>query len=67
LPPTQDRRTRRLFETSLAELRAEPVVRGAACNLADDIDILGGAGRRRAGLGEPEVNRRAADEDDLVQ
>src|SRR6186997_2659558 len=67
LPPTQHRCASRLLQPTLVELLAEPVVRGAACDLADDIDILGGAGRRRARLGEPEVDRRAADEDDLVQ
>jgi hypothetical protein len=55
------------MQATLAQLLAEPVVLGTAGDLADDIDVLGGAGGRRAGLGEPEVDRRTADEDDLVQ
>lgn len=49
------------------EFLAEPVVLGAAGDLTDDVDVLGGAGGRRPGLGEPEVDRRAADKDDFVQ
>lgn len=30
------------------------------------IDVVGGAGGRRAGLGDPKVDRRTTDEDDLV-
>lgn len=67
MPPTQHRCAGRLLQATLAELLAEPVVLGTACDLGDDIDVLGGAGGRRAGLGEPEVDRRAADEDDFAQ
>jgi hypothetical protein len=67
LPPTQHRCASRLLQAALAQLPAQPVVLGAAGDLADDIYVLGGASGRRAGLGEPEVDRRAADEDDFVQ
>jgi hypothetical protein len=66
-PAAQNRRARRLLKTSLTQLLAEPVVLSAAGDLADDIDVLGGAGRRRTGVREPKVDRGAADKDDLVQ
>ena len=67
MPPTQHRCVSRLLQATLAKLLAESVVLGTAGDLTDDIDVLGGASRRRAGFGEPEVDRRAADEHDFVQ
>lgn len=55
------------MKTSLAQPLAEAVVLGAGSDLADDIDVLGGTGGRCTRLSEPKVNRRATDEDDLVQ
>jgi hypothetical protein len=67
LPPAQNCRTCRLLQTSLAQLLTEPVVLDTAGDLADDIDVLSGTSGRRGWLGEPEMDRCATDEDDLVQ
>ena len=40
----------------------EPVVLGSGRDLADHVHVIGSASRRRAGLGDPEVDGGAADE-----
>ena len=66
-PPTDDGLTHRLLKPSLAKPFAEPVVLHTARHLADHIDIFRRPRWRSAGLGNPEVNRGPADEDDLIE
>jgi hypothetical protein len=65
-PATDHRGIDRLLETSLSQPVTEPVVLGPSRHLTHDVNIIGGAGRRGAGFGQPEVDRGAADEDHVL-
>jgi hypothetical protein len=66
-PAADDARVAVLYESALAEAFAESVVVGEGRDGGDHVDVVGCACRGRCGVGEPEVDARAAEEDDLVE
>jgi hypothetical protein len=66
-PSTDHRAAGVLVDAACAHALAEALVAEPSRDLDDDVNVDGRARRGRGGIGDPEHDRRAADEHDLVQ
>jgi hypothetical protein len=66
-PPADNRRAGILGKTALPQLFAKAVIVSQRCDVTNHVDVIGGADGRRSWVCYPEMDRRAANEYDIVQ